>query len=314
MFSNYRLIPADATYAAEAGPGRPVVVQIEGTPVSLVTAAIREDPQTEWTRLLAFIEQEGLVSDTSARHAQVRRRYRLTRLQWVDDLPFAQVMVWPTAWTLFVYLRKGMRRGMARKLLREALNPYSPPLGQRQAAVVAILLGTHFQAPYRFVAHYHKLGLLASGATTTVLATAAVFTGPINQPPPHLVMREPHATITIGAPAVLPRPPATRASPTLHPSTWVQASNPATAATAPVPVHPAPTVSQPLPRQPTPEPTRAPQPQPLPSTSAPTGTSAPVPWWCVLPHRQRACNTATPIPTVSVPIPVEAPPGALTVI
>lgn len=158
---SFGLIPPAVAAVISAGSGQPVTVDLRGTVVSIVPADIREHPQIWWQRLCGWLTDEGLVS-TGHRHPVQRKGIKLNRLRFAESLP-AKVLVWPSAYTVFIYIKTGLKKGEAALAVRAALAAAGrPPLSAAHSSLIA--LGAtgfiRFSVP--------KLG------TGTVVASAAV--------------------------------------------------------------------------------------------------------------------------------------------
>lgn len=290
-------IPATVSDAITAGQRGAVTFEVAGTLMSFVPDTTKDDPQTWWTRLGLFIETEGLVT---SRHGTSHQRdpegWRLNRLRFRDYLPGAKVLVWSTAYTVFIYIKHGLPKREAATAVRLALDAAGrKPLGIAHASIIGVGAAGGLHVPL-----WLTQGMLPRGAvhaacgalSLTVVATVSslFFQWPVHSSqapirgaslPPTVTSPQP-ATVT----PVFPRR-TVRARP--NPSTFVQVDphlspvpEPSAAAPTRTPSpHPTPSaVPAPLPSsEPLPPPTRVPYPLP----SGAVGTSSPIFWW--LPSR-----------------------------
>lgn len=283
------MIPPVVSQAVAAGQGQPITVDVHGTLMVFVPDVTRDTPQVWWTRLGGWIESEGLV--TSRRHGKPREQrtgFKLSRLRFTDYLPGAKVLVWPTPWTTFIYVRKGLGKGEASRALRSAMAAAGrPALTPAHMAVVGFMVSGGFHVPLwlskfplpRSAAH----AVLASSTLAAVAVSSTVFF-PAPAPGGHA---HPHPHGGDLSPVVAQPIPPTFPQPTGRalPSVYVQAQpSPSRLPSAtPVKTHrvtapPTPSPSSSPSSQPADTPTPRPTPDPEPSSVLSGGGVSPSSW------------------------------------
>ncbi len=106
----------------------------------------------------------------------------MPRIRWVDDMPLAKLIIWPTPWTWFIYVRRDLKPGEARRLLRRASVAAAMPTAQRHAAVVLIAFTAAMHGFGHMPNVLHALGhhsVRSALAVTAVAASAAAITASV---------------------------------------------------------------------------------------------------------------------------------------
>lgn len=283
-------IPEAVCQAITAGHAGAVTVEVAGTLMSFVPDTTHDAAQTWWTRLGVFVESEGLVTSRhSPSHQRDEPSPHLNRLRFTDYLPGAKVLVWPTAYRTFIYVKQGLGKGEAKEAVRLALKAANRrPLGTMHSTVIGLGVAGGMHLPM-WVAHWPlpKGALHAAGASLALAAVAGasglVFQWPAPDTEPPAAV-SPVTAQSLSPPNVAPmRHYRSRSS--SEPSSFVQADPTITPRLVPA----SPSASRTTPPAPTPAPTPTPVPAPLPSTQVPNPlpssvvSDTPTSWW--LPSR-----------------------------
>lgn len=111
--------------------------------------------------------------------AHEARRPKLPRIYYVDNLPIAELVIWPAQWSTFIYVQKGLPPGRAVAALRRATRSVNwLPNSHRHSAMVLVFFSTCVHWPLTLLAKMSitakvfaclaALGLMSAGVAASV--------------------------------------------------------------------------------------------------------------------------------------------------
>lgn len=286
-------IPVPVYHAIAAGHRGAVSVTVGGTLMSFVPDTTRDAPQVWWTRLGSFVESEGLVT---SRHAKGHSGdedagvgdHRLNRLRFRDYLPGAKVLVWPTAHSVFIYVRQGLNKREAAAAVGEALKASGrKPLSAAHASIIGLGVAGGVHLPL-WVANWPlPRGAVATAGGLFAVTVAGAATVLVLQVPSHS-MPGPVGGANVAPVTAQPDTPL-NVVPVRHRGAHAAAS-PSSFTMVDPRVSPQPLPTETSSAKPTPTPVPAPLPSsapaPLPSSQVPypapsgvIGSDSPTAWW-----------------------------------